>query len=98
MLNPFIHLISNIIFLINWGLIIWFVLSMLINLHIVNQHHPIVAKLYATLSRLLEPLLRPIRRLLEKLFPSLGIDLSPIVLILLLRFVEDLLYRWFYTI
>ncbi len=99
MLNPFIELISNIIFLINFALIVWIVLGLLIHFDIVNRSSPIVMRVYSTLGLLLEPMLRPIRRLLIKYLPDMGgIDLSPIVLILLLHFIENAMYSWFYKI
>ncbi len=99
MLNPFINLISNIISLINWALIIWMVLDLLIHFDVVNRHNPLIQKVYFTLGKLLEPLLRPIRRLLARVLPDLGgIDLSPLVLVLLLNFLNNALYSWFYKI
>lgn len=99
MLNPFIDLISNIISLINLALIIWIVLGLLIHFDVVNRHQPLVARVFDALTRLLEPLLRPIRRTLSKILPDLGgIDLSPIALILLLHFLTSAMYSWFYRI
>jgi YggT family protein len=99
MLNPFIDLISNVISLVNWALIIWIVLDLLIHFDVVNRHNPLIFRVHTGLGRLLEPLLRPIRRFLAKLLPALGgIDLSPIVLILLLNFVNNALYSWFYDV
>ncbi|MBX9726042.1 MAG: YggT family protein [Rickettsiales bacterium] len=99
MLNPFIDLISNIISLINLALMIWIVLGLLIHFDIVNRSSPIVNTIYSTLSRLLEPLLRQIRRRIGKYLPDLGgIDLSPIILFLLLHFIDNAMYSWFYTI
>lgn len=99
MLNPFIDLISNVIFLINLCLFVWLILDILIHFDIVNKHNPLIQRIYGTLGRLIEPLLRPIRRALAKFLPDLGgIDISPIILILLLNFLNNLLYSWFYTI
>lgn len=99
MLNPFIDLISNIISLINLVLIIWIVLGLLLHFDIVNRTNPLVSRIYSTLTRLLEPMLSRIRRVTSKFMPDLGgIDLSPIILILLLHFVNNALYSWFYTI
>ncbi|MFZ4124676.1 MAG: YggT family protein [Rickettsiales bacterium] len=99
MLNPFINLIGNLISLINIALIVWMVLSLLMNLDIINRHNQLIQRLYFTLGKLFEPLLRPIRKLLGRVLPDIGgIDLSPIVLILLLHFLNDALYSWFYTI
>ena len=93
MLNPFIDLISNIIALINLALIIWIVLGLLIHFDIVNRASPIVNRVYTALGRLLEPMLTRIRRLTDKYLPDMGgIDLSPIVLILLLHFINNALY------
>ncbi len=98
MLNPFIHLISNIISLINLALIVWIVLGFLISTDIVNRQNAIVSRIYATLTRLMEPLLAPIRVRMQRWLPNLGVDLSPVVLILLLHFIDNALYSWFYTI
>lgn len=99
MLNPFIDLIGNLISLINLVLIVWIVLSLLMQFDIVNRGNPIVQRVFGTLSMLVEPLLQPIRRVLNRLLPQLGgLDLSPVVLILLLNFVSNALYSWFYSI
>jgi YggT family protein len=99
MLNPFIDLINNIISLVNLAIIIWVILGLLMNFDIVNRHNPLVQRIYFTLGRVLEPMLKPIRRLLSRYLPDLGgIDLSPLVLLLLLHFVNDALYSWFYVI
>lgn len=86
-----INLLHNIIFLINLALFIYVVLDVLLHFDIVNRGNPLIQRIYSTLKMLLEPLLKPIRRLLEKAFPQTGIDLAPIILILLLKFIADLL-------
>jgi len=99
MLNPFIDLINNIISLINLAIIVWAVIGILIHFDIVNRHSPLIQRVYFTLGRALEPMLKPIRRFLGKILPDLGgIDLSPLVLILLLHFINDAMYSWFYRI
>ena len=99
MLNPFIDLISNIISLINLALLVWIVLGLLIHFDIVNRYNPLIMRINNVLNRIFEPILKPIRDRLQKWFPNLGgIDLSPVVLLLLLHFINDALYSWFYTI
>lgn len=99
MLNPIIDLIGQIISLINLILIIWLVLDILINLDIVNRHNALIQKVYFTLGKIVEPMLRPIRRLTGKYLPNFGgIDISPVILLLLLGFIKNALYSWFYTI
>ena len=96
MLDPFIYLIVNIISLINLALFIWVILGLLMQFDIVNKHNHLVQRVYFTLSKLFEPMLAPIRRVLSRILPDLGgIDLSPIGLILVLMFVKDALYSWF---
>lgn len=99
MLNPFIDLIGSLISILNFGLFVWVILSVLMNLDIINRHNPIVQKIYFTLGKLFEPMLRPIRKLLGRVLPDIGgLDLSPIILILLLNFLNNALYSWFYSI
>lgn len=84
-MNPIIYLINSLIELINLALIVYIVLSLLISFNILNRNQPLVAKVYYALGRLMEPLLEPIRRFLPDLN---GIDISPIILIMLLNFVQ----------
>lgn len=90
-MNPIIYLISTLIWWINAALMVWVVLSMLISFNVVNRWHPVVSTIYNALSRLIEPMLRPLRRLLPDLG---GIDISPILLIILLNFIDKSLYYY----
>jgi YggT family protein len=99
MLNPFIHLISNIISLVNLALVVWIILGLLLHFDIVNRQNPAIARIYATLTRILDPLLRPIRTRLNRWLPDMGgVDLSPVLLLLLLHFIDNAMYQWFYSI
>lgn len=93
-MNPFIDLISNLIFLYNIILVAYIILSWLIAFNIVNKHQPFVLRLNYALTRMTEPVLRPIRKYLPDLG---GIDISPIILFLLLHFLNNALYYYFYT-
>jgi len=58
------------------------ILSLLVSFNVVNIHQPFVRSIYDVLSRLTEPLYRPIRKIL----PDLGmIDFSPWVVLILVR-------------
>ena len=63
--------------------------SWLINFNVINTSNRVVYMIVDVLYKLTEPALRPIRRLLPNMG---GLDLSPIVLILLLWFIRDLLF------
>ena len=64
------------------------ILSWLVAFNVINTHNNFVRTVLTTLDRILEPMYRPIRRVLPDLG---GIDLSPAVVILLLIFVRDVL-------
>ena len=53
-----------------------FIMSWLIQFEVMNLRQPFVAQIWHGLSRILEPIYRPIRSILP---PMGGIDLSPIV-------------------
>jgi len=89
---PFIRLLSNVIDLYNMAIFVWFVLGLLVSFNIVNRTHPLVFRVNEFLTRLIEPALRPIRKYLP---PIGGIDISPIVLILLLNFLQNALFYYF---
>ena len=95
MLNPFIDLIANIIQLYFWCVIAWCIIETLINFKVINAFQPAVQKIRYALNRLVTPALRPIRKYLPDLG---GIDLSPILVLLLLNFVQAALYRYLYNL
>jgi YggT family protein len=61
------------------------VLSWLIAFNVVNYRNPFVASLGEFLYRITEPALRPIRRMLPNMG---GIDISPVILILIIVFIQ----------
>ena len=86
----FLNLVSNLISLYIWVLIISAVMSWLIAFKVVNTSNRFVYTVADFLYRVTEPALRPLRRILPNLG---GIDISPIILILLLWFERDLLWE-----
>ena len=85
-------LISTVIQIYIYILIASAILSWLIAFNVVNTRNQFVAVVTDTLWKLTEPVLRPIRRILPNLG---GLDLSPVVLILLLIFARNLLFEFF---
>lgn len=64
------------------------ILSLLIGFNVVNPRNQFVQSLWHALSAVTEPLFRPIRRAL----PDLGaIDISPLVLLLILFFIQSVI-------
>jgi YggT family protein len=88
----FLSLVSTVISIYVWLLIAQAVLSWLVAFGIVNRYNRVVATIGDFLWRITEPLLRPIRRVLPDLG---GIDISPVILILLLWFLRNLMFEYF---
>jgi YggT family protein len=76
--------------LLIWIIIASAVLSWLIAFHVVNPYNQFVRSLWELFQRVTEPMLRPIRRLLPDMG---GIDVSPVVLILILIFIRVVVIR-----
>ena len=83
---------DSVVNLIIWAVILSAILSWLVGFNIINVRNRLVYIIVDSLQRITEPLLLPIRRLLPNLG---GIDLSPIVLILLLIFFRNLVFEYF---
>lgn len=95
MLNPFVNLLGEAIYLYMLVVIIWAIMATLIAFKIINAYQPVVQKIMYVLGRLVDPVLKPI----QKKMPDLGgVDISPIVLLLLLNFTREALYTYLYNI
>lgn len=88
---PLLQFIDVVIIdLIKWVVIISVIASWLVAFGIINQYNDFARSVLAFLSAITEPLLRPIRSLVP---PVNGIDLSPLILILLLIFIQWVVIR-----
>lgn len=90
-MNALFILISSILQLYMWVIIAGAVLSWLVAFEVVNTRNRFVATVLDMTYRLTEPAMRPIRRILPNLG---GIDISPVILILGIMFVQNLLYEY----
>ena len=69
------------------------ILSWLIAFNVVNMHNDLVSSIWTGLNALTEPALKPIRRFL----PSMGgMDISPLILLLIVYFIRQLIIDNFY--
>ena len=84
-MRPLIELVVIAIDLYKWIVIAQVIMSWLVAFGVINTYNRAVAQISEVLYRLTEPALRPIRRLLPDLG---GIDISPIILLLLLWLIE----------
>jgi YggT family protein len=83
---PLIGFFVLVIDLYIWVVIASAILSWLVAFNVVNTNNRVVLTIGDMLYRLTEPVLRPIRSILPNLG---GIDISPVILILILLFIRD---------
>ena len=76
-----------------WLIIAAAILSWLIAFNVVNTRNDVVRAVSDFLQRITEPVLRPIRNLLPNLG---GIDISPIILILIIFFIQRVIETYIY--
>jgi YggT family protein len=91
-MNPFIGLVFTIIDIYVYILIVNVVMSWLVVVNILRTDNRfVIAILYAS-QRLTNPLLNPIRNFLPNLG---GIDISPVILIVLFQFIKRFIVYYF---
>jgi YggT family protein len=77
--------IDIVLELFMWLLIIQAIMSWLLAFNVLNPRNQVVGMIWQFMLRVTEPLLRPIRRILPNFG---GIDLAPLVLILIIYFIR----------
>ena len=87
-----LQLVDTVVNLYIWALIIAVVMTWLVQFNVINGRNRFVYLVGDFLARITEPALGPIRRFLPDLG---GIDISPVVLILVLTFARSLIWEMF---
>ena len=88
---PLLQFIDLVILnLIWWFVIISVIISWLINFGIINTYNDFVRTVSEFLNAVTEPMLRPFRRLVS---PINGIDISPLLLLLFIAFLQWVVIR-----
>ena len=94
MIHSLFQLLSAVVDLVIWALILAAIFSTLASFGVLDTRNRLVWTIGDFLYKVTEPILAPIRRNL----PSFGgIDISPIVAILLLRYIAQPLLATLYT-
>lgn len=78
-MNPVLQILDGVIQLISMALFLWCLLSWFPNINWKDQP-------FVTLDNIIRPVIAPIQRIVP---PISGFDLSPIVLVVLLNFVQN---------
>ncbi len=88
------ELVSYLINIIVTVVIVQFVLGLLISFNVVNLHNNLVAAVWQAVNAILEPILRPVRRIM----PNTGaIDFSPMAVIIGLSMLQIILKNLAYA-
>jgi YggT family protein len=98
MLAPFIEVVLILLNLVWWLVIISVVVSWLVAFGVINTRNMTVYRILEMLNRVTEPVFRPIRRLIP---PMGGLDLSPMVVLLIIyliqRELQIMMYRGYFS-
>jgi YggT family protein len=90
MTGALIDIIRMLLQVLLWLVIAQAILSWLIAFNVINTYNDFVRQLNYALSRIIDPLLAPIRRILPDFG---GLDFSPMVLLLLIWIADRLLVQ-----
>ncbi|WP_417267864.1 YggT family protein [Celeribacter baekdonensis] len=84
------QILLMILGIVKFVMIVQIIMSWLINFQVLNVRQPLVYQIWEGLSRLLEPIYRPIRKILP---PMSGLDLAPLVALIAIYALERIIYN-----
>jgi len=92
-MRALLDVILLILHLYSYVIVIVAIMSWLIAFNVINIYNDFVRSIWNGLNAVTEPLLRPIRNALPNLG---GIDISPIILLLLIYFLQQVIVYYIY--
>ena len=92
-MRAILDVILLVLDLYQWVIIAVAVMSWLIAFDVLNIRQNFVRSIWNALNAVTEPLLRPIRRVLPNLG---GLDISPVILLLIIYFLQRVIYYYIY--
>lgn len=90
----FLQILGILLTILWWIIIVQAVMSWLLAFNVINTHNEFVRQLWLVLERITEPLYRPIRRIMPDFG---GIDLTPMVVLILLIIIRGPVLSYLYT-
>ncbi len=94
MIFALLSTISLILSLVWWVFLIMIIMSWLISFNVINTRNQFVASVWRILNQITDPILRPIRRVIP---PMGGLDLSPIIVFIIIFFLQQFLASYAVT-
>lgn len=92
-MRAILDVILLVLHLYTYVIIIVAIMSWLISFNVINVYNNVVRTIWDGLNALTEPVLRPIRRVLPNFS---GLDISPLVLILLIILIQNVIIGYIY--
>lgn len=83
--------LSFILSIVWWIFLITIIFSWLISFNVINTRNQFVDTVWRALNQITEPILRPIRRVIP---PMGGLDLSPLIVFVIIFFLQNLISAW----
>jgi YggT family protein len=87
-INPLIEVLLLVLNLFQWSLVIYILISLLVQFGVVNPYHSIINLVQNSLSQIHEPILNVLRRYI----PIFGnLDLTPLIVFVVIHFISGIL-------
>jgi len=87
-LNPLIEVLLLVLYLFQWSLVVYILISLLVQFGVVNPYHSIINLIQNSLSQIHEPILNVLRRYI----PIFGnLDLTPLIVFVVIHFISGIL-------
>ncbi|MCU0730660.1 MAG: YggT family protein [Hyphomonas sp.] len=94
-MKAILDVILVILSIATWIILIQAVMSWLLTFRVLDLRNNVVAQIWGGLERMTEPLYRPIRNMLP---PMSGLDLTPLVVLLVIFFLRSVIERYGYSL
>jgi YggT family protein len=94
-MKAILDVILVILSIATWIILIQAVMSWLLTFRVLDLRNNVVAQIWGGLERMTEPLYRPIRNMLP---PMSGLDLTPLVVLLIIFFLRSVIERYGYSL
>jgi YggT family protein len=92
-MRAFLDVIMLVLELYWYIVLAMIIMSWLISFGVVNTRNQFVSQVWRILNQLTDPVLRPIRRWMPNFS---GLDLSPLILFLIIFFIQQIITRYIY--
>lgn len=88
MIFAILQTLNFILGIVWWVFLVMIIMSWLISFNVINTRNQFVAGLWRALNQITDPILRPIRRVVP---PMGGLDLSPLIVFVIIFFLQSLI-------